>query len=224
MFDRLYICITGQDRYTFLNGFMTNDALKLSSGEPLFTAFLNAQGKFLFDAFLCEKEGMIVVDGHAASRDDLFSHLSKYKLRSKVSLEKTAMPPFEFPWPIPFSKTMTNKERILKGIPFGAVDVISQKGFILECGFDELGAIDWKKGCYLGQELVAKTKYRGEIRKKLMPIEFDGVLESDLITTEDGVEAGDARSREEGCALAMIRLEFTNTPLFLGSSPITVLN
>lgn len=224
MFDRLYICVTGQDRYAFLNGFMTNDALKLASGEPLFTAFLNAQGKFLFDAFLCEKNDTVVLDVNTGSRDDLFAHLSKYKLRSKVTLEKTDTSPFEFEWPAPFSKKMTNKERILKGIPFGGIDVISQKGFILECGFDELGAIDWKKGCYLGQELVAKTKYRGEIRKKLMPIQFDGVLESDLILTQDGVEAGDVRSCEDGCALAMIRLEFANAPLFVGSVPIKVLH
>ncbi len=224
MFNRLYISITGQDRYTFLNGFMTNDALKLTSGEVLFSAFLNAQGKFLFDAFLCERDEVIVLDVHEDVRDDLFAHLSKYKLRSKVLIQKIDISPFEFEWPLPFSKFMTNKERILKRIPFGAVDVISQKGFILECGFDELGAIDWKKGCYLGQELVAKTKYRGEIRKKLMPITFEGVLESNLIVTQDGAEAGDVRSCDDGCALAMIRLEFANAPLFVDGIPIKVLN
>ncbi len=220
MFSRSYILVSGNDRYTFLNGLMTNDALKLESGSPLFAAFLNASGRFLFDAFLAEKDGFIVIDVDKNMRDDLFTHLSRYKLRAKVILEKQDESPFEFLWPEPFSKTMPHQERIQKGLPFGLIDVIPEKGFILECGYDELGAIDWQKGCYLGQELVAKTKYRGELRKKLMCITFDGLLESGIITTKDSNEAGDMRSIAENCALAMIRLEFIHQDLFVGEKQI----
>ena len=222
MFKRSYIIVTGDDRHTFLNGLMTNDSFKLESGATIFTAFLNASGRFLFDAFLFEKDGCIVIDVEADMSDDLFVHLSRYKLRAKIILEKQDESPFEFLWPEPFSKIMTHKERIENNLPFGRIDVIPGKGFILECGYDELGAIDWQKGCYLGQELIAKTKYRGEIRKRLMTITFDGSLESLIITTKDLQEVGEIRSIDSNFALAMIRLEFTHQELFVVGKQINV--
>jgi folate-binding protein YgfZ len=224
MFERSYILLTGEDRFDFLNGLMTNDVRKVSSENTIFTAFLNAQGRFLFDAFISEKEDRIVIDSYFQTRDALFSHLSKYKLRAKINLEKIDVSPFLFSWPDPFSKNMTHQERIMKTIPFGVIDVIPEKGFILECGYDELGAIDWQKGCYLGQELIAKTKYRGEIRKKLMTIIFDDIPdEAIMVMTKNGMEAGEIRSREKGCAIAMMRLEFIqDQEFFVKGSPITL--
>ncbi len=64
--------------------------------------------------------------------------------------------------------------RISLGVPDGSRDLPVEKAILLENGFDELNAIDWDKGCYMGQELTARTRYRGLVRKRLMPVTIEG--------------------------------------------------
>ncbi len=61
-------------------------------------------------------------------------------------------------------------------IPEANVDLISDKSFPMEFGLDNLNAISFEKGCYVGQELTARTKYRGVVRKKLYKISADSDL------------------------------------------------
>jgi len=94
------------------------------------------------------------------------------------------------------------------GVPAGSRDLIPDKAIPLENGFEELGAIDWNKGCYLGQELTARTRYRGLVRKRLLPVEISGAAPqpgTPLMLGE--VEAGEFRSMVGDVGLAMIRLE-----------------
>ena len=51
--------------------------------------------------------------------------------------------------------------RLRLGLPDGSRDLISDKSILLESGFEELNGVDWDKGCFMGQELTARTKYRG---------------------------------------------------------------
>ena len=64
--------------------------------------------------------------------------------------------------------------RLSLGIPDGSRDLIVEKSILLESGFDELRGVDWQKGCYVGQELTARTKYRGLIKKRLFPVTIAG--------------------------------------------------
>ena len=226
--NRGYITVEGQDAISFLNGLTTNDVSKLQDEKSSFTAFLNPKGKFLFDGFLSKIQEGVLIDTFEGDVDYLYLHLSKYKLRSKGVLKKADQldPSWRAVWPEPFVKNMSEKDRILAKIPFGPKDVIYEKGFILECGYDELGAIDWKKGCYLGQELVAKTKYRGEIHKKLFLVELDCQKMPSygaLIHTKEGKEAGEVKSISDPFALVMIRLEFLNDQLFVNDNPLSIL-
>jgi folate-binding Fe-S cluster repair protein YgfZ len=79
---------------------------------------------------------------------------------------------------------------------------------LLEAGFDELNGVDWQKGCYIGQELTARTKYRGLIKKRLMPVKIDGPAPAPgTIVTADGREVGEMRSSCDGLGLALLRIE-----------------
>jgi folate-binding protein YgfZ len=102
------------------------------------------------------------------------------------------------------------RHRAAEGVPAGSRDLIPDKGILLENGFDELGAIDWNKGCYMGQELTARTRYRGLVRKRLLPVEIAGAAPAPGTPLMLGeVEAGEFRSLAPGghVGLAMIRLE-----------------
>ena len=98
--------------------------------------------------------------------------------------------------------------RLGLGVPDGSRDLILDKSILLESGFDELHGVDWQKGCYIGQELTARTKYRGLIKKRLFPVRIDGPAPAPgAIITQDGHEAGEMRSSHDGIGLALLRLE-----------------
>ena len=98
--------------------------------------------------------------------------------------------------------------RLSLGIPDGSRDLSPEKSILLESGFDELNGVDWQKGCYIGQELTARTKYRGLIKKRLMPVQIDGPAPAPgTIVSADGREAGEMRSSRDGLGLALLRIE-----------------
>jgi folate-binding protein YgfZ len=98
--------------------------------------------------------------------------------------------------------------RLELGIPDGGRDLVPEKSILLEAGFDELNGVDWQKGCYVGQELTARTKYRGLIKKRLMPVEIDGPAPGPgTIVTAEGREVGEMRSSRDGLGLALLRIE-----------------
>jgi len=98
--------------------------------------------------------------------------------------------------------------RLSLGAPDGSRDLPVEKALLLESGFDELNGIDWKKGCYMGQELTARTKYRGLVRKRLFPVRIEGTLPVSGTTVElDGQEVGELRSGAGERAIAMLRLD-----------------
>ncbi len=98
--------------------------------------------------------------------------------------------------------------RIRLGLADGSRDMEVEKAILLENGFDELHGVDWDKGCYMGQELTARTRYRGLIKKRLVPVAVDGPLPAPGTPVMfEGKQAGEIRSGVEGAALALMRLE-----------------
>lgn len=98
--------------------------------------------------------------------------------------------------------------RLEAGVPDGSRDLRIEKALLLESGFDELNGVDWKKGCYMGQELTARTKYRGLVKKRLFPIEVDGALPAPGTSVHlDGEEVGELRSGSGRRALALLQTE-----------------
>jgi len=118
--------------------------------------------------------------------------------------------------------------RLRLGLPDGSRDMVVERAILLENGFDELGSIDWDKGCYMGQELTARTKHRALIKKRLMPVTVDGPLPAaGTPVMMEGREAGEMRSGQDGLGLALIRLEYldqaagSETPFTAGDSRLT---
>jgi folate-binding protein YgfZ len=113
--------------------------------------------------------------------------------------------------------------RISLGVPDGSRDLPVEKAILLENGFDELNAIDWDKGCYMGQELTARTRYRGLVRKRLMPVAIEGpVPEFGAPLLLGDKEAGEMRSASGDMGLALVRLEALGQgALISGASRLT---
>ncbi len=104
--------------------------------------------------------------------------------------------------------------RLALGLPDGSRDLEADKTVLLEAGFDELAGVSWSKGCYMGQELTARTKYRGLIKRRLVPVAIAGDLPPPgTPVLRDGAEVGMLRSGRDGMALATLRLDALAAPL-----------
>jgi len=108
-------------------------------------------------------------------------------------------------------------------IPDGSRDLEIEKSFLLEHHMDRLNAIDFKKGCYVGQELTARTKYRGNVRRKLAHVRVQGALpDHGTPVLVDGIQVGQVLSGLGTEALAMLRIERPEGALEAGASVLTV--
>jgi folate-binding protein YgfZ len=129
------------------------------------------------------------------------------------------------PLPIPGFGTSDaaayDRLRLSLGVADGSRDLAVEKAILLEAGFDELNGVDWQKGCYVGQELTARTRYRGLIKKRLVPVTIEGALPVPGAPIMLGArEAGEMRSSRDGVGIALLRLEALDESLSSGE-PLT---
>lgn len=100
------------------------------------------------------------------------------------------------------------RHRIGLGVPDGARDLIAEKSYLLESNFEELNGVDFEKGCYVGQEVTARTKHRGLVKKRLLPLEISGPLpDPGAKIMLDGKDAGTMCSGAGDRGIALMRLE-----------------
>ena len=125
-------------------------------------------------------------------------------------------------------RTDYDRLRLSLGLPDGSRDLLVEKSILLENGFAELNGVDWDKGCYMRQELTARTRYRGLVKKRLMPVRIQGPAPAPgtplLLGDKD---AGEMRSASGDLGLALIRLEAleeaaaSGTALTAGAARVT---
>jgi folate-binding protein YgfZ len=99
-------------------------------------------------------------------------------------------------------------KRLQEGLPDGSRDMIIERAIPLECGLEDLQAISWTKGCYMGQELTARTKHRGLVRKRYFPVKFEGAAPAfGTKIMQEEEEVGELYSSNGSLALARLKLE-----------------
>lgn len=120
--------------------------------------------------------------------------------------------------------TQWDRLRLAFGIADGSRDMQIEKSLLLEGGFDRLGGVDFNKGCYVGQELTARTRYRGLIKKRLMPVTVDGPLpppETPVMAA--GANVGEVRSGRGDLAIVLLRNDVLERTL-AGEAELTAAN
>ena len=244
---RAVVEITGEDRVTFLQGLVSNDVARAAPGRAVFAALLTPQGKWLADFFIHATDDALLLDCEAAHAPMLVQRLSKFRLRSKVALRETALPvlvgwgdaappPDAVPDPrlaqagwralsgdAPDLCAEYDAHRLALGLPDGSADLRAEQTVLLEAGFDELHGVSWEKGCYMGQELTARTKYRGLVKRRLVPVRVTGPLPAPgTPITLDGAEQGEMRSGQGALGIALLRLPAIAAPaLACGDATLT---
>jgi tRNA-modifying protein YgfZ len=249
--DRGVIEVSGEDRVSFLQGLVSNDVAAAAPGRAVWAAFLTPQGKWLADFFIISDAERLLLDCERAQAPALLQRLSRFRLRSKVALRPAdelcvyaawdGAPPQtaifapdprleEAGWrvlsPTPLPTTALEQDwvrhRLALGLPDGSRDMEPEKTVLLEAGFDELHGVSWTKGCYMGQELTARTKYRGLLKRRLVPVAVDGTLPaSGTPVLRDGAEVGTMRSGLGQAGLAVLRIDALRDVLSCGEATLT---
>ncbi len=98
--------------------------------------------------------------------------------------------------------------RLCLALPDSGRDLVVDKSLVLESNFEALHGVDFDKGCFVGQELTARTKYRALVRKRLLPVRIEGPLpDPDTPLQAGGREVAVMRSGQGDRGLALVRLD-----------------
>ena len=230
--NRGLISVGGADWRGFLQGLITQDVETLAPGEARFGALLSPQGRLLYDLFLVGRAEGCWLDVEAEHRAALIQRLTIYKLRAKVDIAPDETPVFvawgvepgegwapdprlaALGWRGYGVSAVPNADdadydahRLALGVP-GPADWGHDAAYPLEADFDLLGGIDFKKGCFVGQETTSRMKRRGAIKSRMLPIVYDGAPPAPGAEVLAGsLRAGDVRSGIDGRAMALLRLD-----------------
>jgi len=195
-------------------------------------------------------EDFALLDVQAAQREALIGRLKLYRLRAKVEIEALEGSVFAS-WGgqgVPGDGWMADPRlaalgwrayglvgevdtdedayddlRLALGVPDPAKDCISDQTFPLEADWDLLHAIDFHKGCYIGQETTSRMKRRSAVKTRMVPLRFDGPapLPGTPVETSAGLRAGEVLSGRDGRALALLRLDrAVSGPLTVRDHPV----
>ena len=117
--------------------------------------------------------------------------------------------------------------RIALGVPRGGMDFAYGNTFPHEADMDQLGGVDFEKGCYVGQEVVSRVEHRSSARSRLLPVAYDEFAPSSGIPIMAGdKQVGTLGSTAKGRGLAIFRLDrladaiAAGTPLNCGNIPL----
>ncbi len=226
--SRQLLRISGSDRQSFLQGLVTNDVLKLTNG-PIYAALLSAQGKYMFDFFLAEDGDAVLLDVAAARAPALAQRLTMYRLRADVQIEADERPVWrgigdkpEGGFADPRHAAMGWRlygEAATEALPedhFEALrvehiipepELVENETYILEAGFERLNGVDFRKGCYVGQEITARMKHKTELKKGLRRVAVQGKADFGTAITADGKPAGTLFTVVDSFGLAHLRFD-----------------
>ena len=238
--ERQTLRISGADREKFLQGLVTRDVVP---GGIAYSALLSPQGKFLADFFLIDRGDDILLDVAELFSAGLLQRLSMYKLRADVTVEPLELKPsrglgeppqgaFADPrhsalgWRA-YDGTTPDQDvdwdaiRVAHCIPASGIELLSNQTYILEAGFDRLGGVDHRKGCYVGQEVTARMKHKTELRKGFVTVAIDGTAEvgTPIMAGERAVGMLFTQSGEQ--AIAYLRFDRAGEAMTAGTARVT---
>lgn len=234
MSKRKILRLSGGDRVGFLQNLVTNDVSGLEEGL-VWTALLTPQGKYLADFFLVPEGESILIDVANILAGDLFKRLSMYRLRADVAIEETNIsvsqgvdekPENAFWDPrcnalgwrlygdVESALPNWTALRIAHLVPESGIELVPNESYPLEMNFENLNGVDFKKGCYVGQEVTARMKHKTELKKGLARIELDGKASVGAeIKTIDGRAVGTVYSQHDNVGLAYLRFDRTTAEM-----------
>ncbi len=243
--DRVVLSITGKDTHDFLQRVITTDMSGLAAGEIRSGALLTPQGKIVVDFLVHGRQDGVWIDVWREAAESLLKRLTLYRLRADAQIElggdhavivgtgqpdprSDALPRRAVlePGNDPDAAARQATLEIAAGVPAFGRDYGEAEVFPTDVNLDLFGGIGWKKGCFIGQEVLSRMKRRGTIRKRSVRITDSGEMlpaGADLVAGD--LVIGQLTSVDGSCAIARIRtdrLEKADAALTVDGTPVEV--
>ncbi|NDW53597.1 folate-binding protein YgfZ [Aliiroseovarius sp. PrR006] len=240
MTDRTVLRVSGKDRESFLQGLVSNDVKGLKDGL-VYAALLTPQGKYLADFLLVPAEDAILIDVATDLARSLAQRLTMYKLRADVSIEATDITPARGLGDAPVAAFADPRHAALgwraydgrdsqTGIDWDALRVahcipetgieLTGDSYLLEAGFEHLNGVEFRKGCYVGQEVTARMKHKTELKKGLATVSIEGEAPVGTAITRDGKPVGTLFTQSGDQAIAYLRFDRAGSDMQAGDAVV----
>jgi len=243
---RSLIKIFGKDKFSFIQGIISNDIENLKKKSAIYSSILTPQGRFVTDFFISKYKDFLFMEINKKNEQEIIQKLNFYKLRSDVTIEVEKYSSvfllsndsendlkeinenhycFEDPRfkklfkrlyilndsklikledfkLIKITEEKFNNMRLKYSIPDFQYDAEQNKSLLMEMRFDDLNGISWEKGCYMGQEITARMKYRNLMKKKIfkIKIDFNKNIEKEIKLNEEVIGSISSHNKIDGLA------------------------
>ena len=234
--------ISGTDARRFLQNLITNDVKRLDTG-PVYSALLTPQGKFIADFFLIPGGNDVLLDVDADASTTLIPRLNMYKLRADVTISETDLIVSRGLENAPEGAVADPRDANLGWRYYGAEDLgtdtvdwdalrvdhkipemgreLDAESYILEMGFEGLNGVDFRKGCYVGQEVTARMKHKTELRKGLVRLVGDADIPENADVISNGKVIGRTHTSAGKRALAYVRYDRADGDISVNDISVT---
>jgi len=241
MSDRTILSISGDDRVGFLQGLVTNDVTK-AAGSIIYTALLTPQGKFIADFFVIGDGDRLLIDVASSHAQTLGQRLMMYRLRAAIKIEQTELTVSRGTGEAPegalqdprnpalgwrfygdsdkSDATDWNEVYVTHMIPRTGIE-LTEDTYVLEAGFEALSGVDFKKGCFVGQEIVARMKHKTTLKKGLAQVRIEGSAHTGDAITANDKPVGTLHSISGDKGLAYLRFDRATGPMQAGAATLT---
>ncbi|MEZ5998477.1 MAG: hypothetical protein R3B98_07270 [Hyphomonas sp.] len=235
---RTLIRLAGPDTIALLERTVTHTVSDWREGELRYGALLTPQGKVIADYLALRTADGVVLDVHEDAAEDMIKRLKLFRLRAQVDIGedkafavmtdkagdddprslklwwRAYVPAAEAGEPMP--DTNWRACRIAAGVPEWGEDYRAAEIFPTDINMDVMGGIDYRKGCFVGQEVASRMKRRGKIRKRTLRV-TGAALEKGAPILSDS-EIGMVTSAEGGAGLALVRTDRLQKALAAGET------
>jgi folate-binding protein YgfZ len=233
---------SGTDARKFLQNLITNDIKRLDTG-PVYSALLTPQGKVIADFFLIPDGNDILMDVDSDAAAPLIPRLNMYKLRADVTISETNLIVSRGLNDAPEGAVADPRDANLGWRYYGAEDhntdtvdwdalrvdhkipemgrELDAESYILEMGFEGLNGVDFRKGCYVGQEVTARMKHKTELRKGLVRLVSDADIPENADVVSNGKVIGRTHTSAGKRALAYLRYDRVDGDISVNDIPVT---
>lgn len=234
---RALLRISGPDAEHFLQNLVTTDLDRLEPGQARPSALLSPQGKVMFDFLISRSDDGFVIDVPEALAADLAKRLTMYKLRAKVAIAEAEESVVAVSWDADSSgdgwladarfptdarvarryqdvvdadasAADWHRLRIAQGVAESGSDFVAGDAFPHDILYDFNGGVGFKKGCFVGQEVVSRMQHRGTARRRVLTVEGSTILPDAGSTIEaDGRAIGTLGTVDGQRGLAILRID-----------------
>lgn len=222
---RSIVSVSGADAETFLNNIVTVSTLDVEPGGLRYGALLTPQGKIIAELLVAREADALLLDCATSAAPALIKRLTLMKLRAAVTIEERpdlGVTAFEG-WADPRNATGPKRRigargieadtsayhaaRIAAGIAEQGFDFGADEVFPADINMDLDGGVDFRKGCFVGQEVVSRMKRRGTARRRTLKVSVAGVVAARAPILANGFEIGMLTSISGGAGLARVRID-----------------